>query len=333
MSTFQVIKDLELSWRYQWFGSHQLLCKETEQYNSLLKKQKPNNCLHLGIIDAVSLDTVKKLSASHDKIFLITEQNIIDLPNNVVVSKLPPEFYGCYYAERIPQDRPIEKDFNCFLNRIDPIRQTWFYLLFDRNLLNSGYVSFNMEARAGLHPTGMSGSDLFELYHRNFLSSFDPIKEQIKENLPFKNFIDNNDLFSVALSSKIGVIVETYFERTDAKTLSEKIFRALQLPRPWLLFAATGCVDKIRSMGFDVYDDIVDHSYDNFDTSINCVERQESILTQLSELTKLEFTPFLIERLAQGSKHNRLLLADWNSKRQKLCVDQIKNTFLMALEQ
>lgn len=327
-----MIKDLELAWRSKWFGGHRLLIDETKKYNRLLKEQKPNNCLHLGIIDSVSLDTVKELSASHDKIFLITEQNVINLPNNVVLSKLPYEFYGCYYAEQIPQDQTVEKDFNCFLNRIDPIRQTWFYLLFDRNLLNSGYVSFNLDVRTGLQPAEVTGLDLFDSHHRNFLSSFDPIKEQIKKVVPFKNFVEHNDLFSVTLSSKISVIVETYFERPDTKPLSEKTFRALQLPRPWLLFAATGCVDKIRSLGFDVYDDIVDHSYDQFDTATDSVERQESILTQLSELTSLEFTPSLIKRLTHGADHNRLLLADWDSKWQKLCVDQIQNTFLTALE-
>jgi len=327
-----VIKDLELTWRSKWTGAQTLLHNETKKYNSLLKEQKSKNCLYSVLIDPVQLDVIEELCASHDKVFLITDQNTVNLPKNVVLSKLPHEWYGFYYTEQIPLDQPIEKDFNCFLNRIDPIRQTWFYLFFARNLLNSGHVSFNIHVKDGLQPAEITGFDLFDLYHRDFLSSFDPIKEKIKEIVPFKNFIDYNDLFSVILSSKISIIVETWFQRTDIKVLTEKTFRALQLPRPWLLFAATGCVDKIRLMGFDVYDDIVDHSYDQFDTATISVERQESILSQLPELTKLEFTPALTKRLAQGAAHNRLLLADWNTKWQKLCVDQIQTTFLTAVK-
>lgn len=324
--------ELYSAWQKKWSSAQTLLHAETRKFNLQLKTQGSNNFLLSNIIDAVNLDNIVNLQKQYNKIFLLSEQTIDGLPQNVVLRKLPNEFYGCYYTDWSMPEVPIEKDFNCFLNRLDPIRQSWFYLLFDRGMLDRGHISFNLHLTPGLQPSNVSGIEMFETHHRGFLSSFDHIKDQISKIVPYKNFVDDNDLFSISMKSKIGVIVETYFERTDVKTLSEKTFRALQLPRPWLLFAATGCVDKLRSMGFDVYDDIVDHNYDRFDTSVSSVERQEAILSQLSQLINLEFTPELLARLSQGAEHNKSLLKNWNSKWTKLCLDKIHTTFVEALE-
>lgn len=323
---------LDFAWKKNWASAFNLLQVETSNYNLQLASHGSQNLLLLKLIDAVDLNHVVRLSEKHKKVFLITEQPVDNLPPNVFLRKLPSEFYGCYYANCPIIELSIEKDFNCFLNRLDPIRQTWFYTLVDRGLLDRGHVSFNLDLRPGLQSPNVSGIDMFELHHREFLSSFDHIKDQVLKILPYKNFVDNNDMFSTSMKSKISIIVETYFERADAKTFSEKTFRSLQIPRPWLLFAATGCVERLRSMGFDVYDDLVDHSYDRFDTSTTCVERHESILNQLPKLMDLEFTPELLDRLHQGAKHNKNILEDWNSKWKTSCFDKIRTTFLEALE-
>jgi len=43
---------------------------------------------------------------------------------------------------------------------------------------------------------------------------------------------------------------------------SEKIFRCLVTPVPWIAYAGRYTIAKLRELGFDVMDDIVDHSYD-----------------------------------------------------------------------
>jgi hypothetical protein len=326
------IENLETSWQEQWLGSETILRKETSKFNHLLKKNKSSSRLYLRFIDAVDLNRLEEISDKFEKIFLITEQNLTILPDNVELCKLPTEFYGCYYSKQIPNSRSIEKDFNCFINRLDPIRQSWFYLLYDRKLLDRGYVSFNAKLRAGQEYPGDKYQEVVESYHRDYLSSFDNIKDKITSMIPFKNFIDNNDLFSTTLATKFSIILETYPERTDAKVFSEKIFRSLQLPRPWLLFAATGCVGQLRSIGFDVYDDIVDHGYDLFDTECSTVDRQESILAQTKDLVNLKMTPALLDRLQQGADHNRKLLCNWYSNWRQLCLTHIQETFVKAME-
>jgi hypothetical protein len=324
------IENLEISWKEQWLGAERTLHRETSKFNYLLEKNKSSNRLYSGFIDAVDLNKTVELCNEFKKIFLITEQNVTRLPANVELCKLPTEFYGCYYSEQIPNDRLIEKDFNCFINRLDPIRQNWFYILYDQKFLDRGYVSFNAELR--LTYPGKTYQEVFDSFHRDYLSSFDNIKDEIISIIPFKNFIDNNDLFSITLSTKFSIILETYPERTDVKVFSEKIFRSLQLPRPWLLFAATGCVDRLRSLGFDVYDDVVDHGYDLFDTEISYVARQESIIAQAKDLLNLKMTPALLTRLQHGADHNRKLLSSWYSTWQQSCLSHLQVTFTKAME-
>jgi len=263
-------------------------------------------------IDAINLSQITDLSQKHDHIFLVTEQTFSAPVENVTVIPVSCTFYGAYVYDYTDTAHLIKKDFNCFINRNDPIRQTWFYLLFARQLLDNGFVSFNLSMKEALDYPVDSESDYFDYIHQSYLSSFDPIKSDIKKLVPYKNFKDTGDLSSIIMSSKFSIIVETYFERTDCQVFSEKTFRALHFPRPWLLFAATGCVQRLRNLGFDVFDDYVDHGYDNYDTSSNCVNRQEAMLEQCAKLQGLKVTEDILRDWQKKAAHNREMLKKWN---------------------
>lgn len=338
--------NFDLAWYLQIRSRINELNQRVNFYNQ--KLAGVNEQAFVCVIDALNDNTIRDLEYRHEKLnnqkfqykklYLFTEQPNANITGNVELHALPKEFYGIYYVDDIPVSDTISKDYNCFLNRIDPIRQTWFYLLYNRNLLDCGAVSFNMDTRI---PSplqrrvwdqlnggkNLSADEQFEKNHADYLSSFDSIKDQIKSIIPYKSFVDMNNQFLVVLSTKFSIVIEPYFERTECQVLSEKTFRVLQLPRPWLLFAATGTVKKLRDFGFDVYDDIVDHSYDNFDTAHLCVERQESILTQASQLINMEMSPSLLNRLQQGATHNRQILKDWNSRWRDLCFECIDDVF------
>lgn len=322
--------NLEVDWMQQWYGAQKSIHTLVNKYNNQLRKINPNVWLASFLIDAVPLEELTRLSKQYSKVYILTEQSGFTTPNNVEVHTLPIDYYGCYYISNIPVNNNIQKEFNCFINRMDPIRQSWFYLLYDRNLLDHGYVSFNCYLRDGLYYPGKSWQEVFDQYHQTYLSSFDNIKSAISSLIPFKNFVDNNDLCSIILNTKFSIVIETYFERTDCKVFSEKIFRSLQLPRPWLLFGATGSVEKLRQLGFDVYDDIVDHSYDHFDTTECCVSRQEAILEQSKKMLNLNITPNMLARLEKGATQNRLLLKHWHDQWEKTCYNHIHQIFEIA---
>jgi len=58
------------------------------------------------------------------------------------------------------------------------------------------------------------------------------------------------------------VVAETYSSDTTV-ALSEKTFRALCLPVPWMLYSGKHTVAYLNSLGFDVMLDVIEHRYDS----------------------------------------------------------------------
>lgn len=68
-----------------------------------------------------------------------------------------------------------------------------------------------------------------------------------------------NDVFQ----SLINVVTETNEFDSDTIMLSEKTFKAFAWHQIPIFNATKGHVDTVRSLGFDLFDDIIDHSYDS----------------------------------------------------------------------
>lgn len=309
----------ETSWEKHYQNRQNTIHSWSNEFNQKLQKIGSDAVIVSFLVDAADLSKLADLASRSRKVYVISEHTIQNQWHNVTVCNLPIDFYGAYHIPNIEIDGTITRSFNCFLNRTDPIRQSWFYLLYARNLLDQAYVSFNMRQRKGLWYPSESHHETFEYYHDNYLSSFSDIKDQIKKIVPYKNFVDNDNLREIILSTKFSIVVETYFERTDCQVFSEKTWRVIQLPRPWLLFAATGCVKKLRDMGFDVFDDYVDHSYDSFDTSQTCVDRQEAILSETARLKELVVTESVLTDWKQKALHNRNIMKQWADSWETKC--------------
>jgi hypothetical protein len=76
----------------------------------------------------------------------------------------------------------------------------------------------------------------------------------------------------------------------------------------------------------------VDHRYDDFDTDLVSIERQDAILTQATDLVNLKITPALLTRLQHGADHNRKLLSSWYSTWQQSCLNHLQTTFTKAMD-
>jgi hypothetical protein len=87
-----------------------------------------------------------------------------------------------------------------------------------------------------------------------------------------------------------------YTEKTD------KCFMMEQLP---LFLAKKGYVDKIRELGFDVFDDVIDHTYD---TVVDYNLRIEVLADECNRLAKIGLTKLLqIDRLKERLEKNKML--------------------------
>lgn len=295
--------------------------KEAECIRSV-KKIDPRICVYF--IDQIAPAQLAKSQ-------VIVTNNIVsnNLPIVAKIVRTSDSFYGMYYVPYTWHNTTVKKDFNCFINRMDPIRQSWFYQLIRRGLLHKGYVSFNMDVSRGENlDANLSPTEVFEQQFITQLSIFQKEHDVAKTIVPYKNFTeaDDFDLAPVVLSSKFSIILETYFNNNDIVTWSEKTFRCLQLPRPWLLFGPAHAVKHLRNMGFDVLDDICYHN--NYDHIENGIERQVKILDRAQAMCNIDITP-LMPRLEKAAKHNQKLLSSWYDS---FDVD-FKNTLENAREQ
>lgn len=283
--------------------------KEVHLANTELKSfNKP--IIELGLIDVLPEQQLYEVGKNVLLVdFQITDKTKVVKP----LVEIPKSVYGIYYMPDTHNTwhSNITKDFNCFINRNDPIRQNWFYTLYERDLLNHAYASFSGLSRRGLN-TG-NNLDLFEDNYTQFLSGFGyNIHDGVKKLVPYKNFVETGDLCDTIMSTKFSIVLETYFERTDAITFSEKTFRVLQTPRPWLLFHSTGSIELLRNMGFYVYDDFVDHSYDMLDTSVSSTDRHELILKQTTDMLSMTVTPSMIKYWETMTLKNCEILKGFN---------------------
>lgn len=266
-----------------------------------IKQQYPKKNIDLTIIDGCWPDRYKNQTNA----LLITSNVLVDTDLDPrLYEQFQNSWYGLYAGDVPVAVVEPEKNFNCFMNRLCPTRQSWLYQLVRNNLLDQGFVSFNLDISRSVFAQqhNNNAQQVFEWQYQTWYKNFEPEHDFIKSQVPYRNFENHADLQSLIMKSKFSIVLETYFERNEIITLSEKIFRQLKLPRPWVLFAMKNAVKYLRDNGFDVLDDIVDHSYDEIDFDI---ARQVKILEQLPNLCNLNYNQQLVGRLEQAAKHNQ----------------------------
>lgn len=73
-------------------------------------------------------------------------------------------------------------------------------------------------------------------------------------------------------------------------TFTEKTIKPFLVKQIPLFFALPGHINLLRGLGFDMYDDIVNHSYD---TELDSVKRLDMILDELNRLLKVDLLQFV----------------------------------------
>jgi hypothetical protein len=256
-------------------------------------------------VDGILFDDF--FSEDYSKKLVITN-NIVQCSDKQAkhIHTVDPSYYGQYFFDYPDSTIEIQKDFNCFVNRYDISRQGWLYQLIRRNLFDRGFVSFGGEVEHGRIPSeefaGLTPSQAFELGFQLHNKIFAAEHEIIKHQIPYKNFKDTGDLTNIVLASKFSIVLETFFHDNRIITYSEKIFRCLQLPRPWVLYSSQYGINRLRQLGFDVLDDQVDHNYDHV---ADTIQRQVAMLDQCQLLVN---QPLNLARCQQAADHNKSLL-------------------------
>lgn len=233
------------------------------------------------------------------------------------VCKAPNSYYGIYNYVPYDQEFRPNKRFHISMNRLDSQRMLLFFEFY-RVLENfdNDYVNFNSrpgEITMSLDEVQSYFDNVWNDMKDTFGSYYQQTYNQTRPLVPVRNH--SMTIEQACLSAYLNIVIETYAgDQTIA--FSEKIFRALITPAPWIVFSALNAVAYLRSLGFDVLDDIVDHSYDTVlqDTSYigidkikNFVAHSQQVYTDLSNIP----VESLKARCTRAAQHNQSVLANF----------------------
>jgi len=231
---------------------------------------------------------------------LWTDSNAVVITDNYPINPVPgqlisvlPEFWSIWQFEPNYIDRPATMDYNCFMNRPRGDRSVTFYELIKRDLLDQGFVSYNC---------------IQDEYEQEFvkaeLHTYQPQHLHGQPLIPYNTVESHGTLEQCIVDSRVSLILETYVSDSHI-VFSEKLFRCLQLPRPWLLYCSPGSVQLLQAHGFDVLADYVNIDYDQITTHST---RLQAILDQLETFVDRQYQDQDYLRFAQAASHNRQLL-------------------------
>jgi hypothetical protein len=192
--------------------------------------------------------------------------------------------------------------FNCFNHRVCAVRQSWFYFLHNRKLLDSGYVSFLFY---NWQDESQSELDLFEKNHNKFLNSLDHFNKayaELKSQIPFRNFVENTVLWDKICDSKYSLVLDTSAPDDDQIGLfiSEKVARVLMLPSIDLLFLQKQTLQGIESMG------LVSHTNSLGIDHMSWHDRQLNLLQALQN-NDIQYD---FKKLLEQARHNHAVLSN-----------------------
>lgn len=272
---------------------------------------------------------------------IVQQQRIKKLPDLVItdsckflwsknVFHMDPELYGIYETviENDYEDRAPSKLFNCFMAAPSATRQCWLYELTRKELLDKGNISYRLANRALAKfdddlPGKIKTFDSYSVIGPNKIFSAE--HQWLRPQMPYKNF--DSSLEQAIIDSKISVVIETEYDYPQQMFFTEKTFRAMLMPRPFMIFASgrkTGGIQCLRNIGFDMHDDIIDHSYDEIEDPVH---RLNKMIRQIQTFETFEFTELILEKLRVRAEKNLSLIKKLRNnlgKKFQLALDKVK---------
>lgn len=274
-------------------------CQEKED-NIRKQIQQCRPDAHVQLVDCLQIETDKPV---------ITDNYFLDRRE---AEYLFPEFWHIYHTNEVLDNEDPIYDLNCLMNRISGERLFLLYKMYNRGLLFNPQciVSFNCLYHT-FDPSIEQRQEFFEQVHKEIdISGWDWAFNDLKPKMPI---ISEHDPDTAAMLSKLTIVVESYVS-DSVIAFSEKIFRALITPRPWVLFCSPGSVKLLRDSGFDVLDSCVNHSYDEI------VNQEERMNAMLNSASGFEFNYKAAKSAAEYNRNHLYKLGlGWEKKVAQIC--------------
>jgi hypothetical protein len=266
----------------------------------------------------------------------IITDNHVNYNTQYQVYQLPSSYFGIFNYTPENQTWTPTNRFNFSVNRLDSQRLLILLELLSQsnNDISNDLVNFNCWA-AGKPNDSIDNvkNNFIEVWKQlnSISSSYEHLIPNLLDTIPIKNH--SKSVEQAHVSAWVNVVIETY-AGDHTMAFSEKVFRALVTPAPWTLYSAKGAINYLKSLGFDVLDDIVDHSYNlvSQDSSLYGVKKVQKFISSSADLYRQLKTVdinALSKRCQQAANTNQQLL---NTLQQRWPVDFANSLGKIMLE-
>jgi len=253
----------------------------------------------------------------------VITDNAITCATQYQVCQLPDSYFGIYSYQPELSDWTPTRRFNFSVNRLDTKRLELFLELTTRTLYPNSRI-FDLERDLVNFNCWHWGStnDSPEAFRKSFSKEFAQVPDVLQSvyRTAFEHMAPlmpyRNHEYSVEQShvqAWLNMVIETYSSDTCI-ALSEKTFRALVTPVPFMVYAGRYTTARLTQMGFDIMSDLVKHRADfnlekqtgEFgDRMVDFVrDGDESVIA----IKKQSFEQ-VKQRCQQAANHNQQLLA------------------------
>lgn len=165
----------------------------------------------------------------------------------------------------------IDKPFVCLNNRITSYRCKMMESLAENNLIHEGYVSWLKALDDNLY------NDIFKYFDNKpkYLNE----EKTLNHNYGISEMINEEEYFK----GFVNVITEG---EVWLKDLSEKTFYSILHRKPFLILGAPKIHDKLKELGFLLYDDIFDYRFDN---EYDVEKRIQGIIQNIKDIKNKDY--------------------------------------------
>jgi hypothetical protein len=208
-----------------------------------------------------------------------------------------------FYGQELNFVKDIKKEFLCFNGRPDVHR--WYVLqkLHDLKLLDRGQISFLN--RYNQIENEINFNEFLSLYSGdpNFTVDVFQNKKTLVLDKSNNDIHKNDRTHDPELYSKtcVSLITETYADSRPGCFITEKSWKAIANCHLPIWIGQKGIVSAFKNMGYDVFDDIIDQSYDSLS---NSKERWDAAVHSLLLFldTDIDSKDSIIERLLNNQR-------------------------------
>lgn len=174
-----------------------------------------------------------------------------------------------------------------------------FLCLIRRASQSRAFFASELRQRLSSHDIRMS----FGSHHHDYeLRDYQPLFGEDSLPILLDGTIDTSNIGKIYdvqdtwYQSLFNIVVETSSQQDHGSYrsifITEKTFKSFAMCQIPIWFAVPGLVNQVRLLGFDMFDDIIDHSYDRIQSQAN---RMQQVLGQITKINEA----FTLEQCAQ----------------------------------